>query len=119
MRTFHIIIGVDGALDKITLLKALLYPADDFFKLISIWKWAPPPSPRWYGLEFSQRETEIKLIDGKEHFINDIHTAVTPDNYVEDVNDALNFLDRQIHSESSLDAHFYGVIPVEEIEILR
>lgn len=112
MRKLHIITGIDKALDKITLLKELLYPVDNFFQLTAIWKWSVPNKPQWQDIELSLDDDEIILLEGKEHFINKIHTAITPNNYIYDFNDVFNFLEEQIVGPNSLDAKFFGAIPI-------
>jgi len=110
MRPISLIIEVDGTLDKTMLLKSLLY-LDEFFQLTSIRKLTTARNPLWAGLKIDQDERKITLIEGKERFITDIYTEVTPHCYLE-FNDIIDFLGDQFHKRH-LYTQFFGSLLID------
>ena len=95
MRPIIISIGIDDKLDKITLLKELLYPIDGFFQLTSVENESNLRNPKWLGLPIPRYEREIILLEEKERFLNELYTEVTSDCYLE-FNQVVDFLEEQI-----------------------
>jgi hypothetical protein len=108
MRPIIVGIEVDDKLDKITLLKELLYPINGFFKLTSVKDDLSFKNVRWIGLTIPWDEREIILMEEKERFLNESYTKVKPDCYLE-FNKVADFLDYQIR-EMSLSVIFYGAL---------
>ena len=117
MKALSLILEVSNQLDKISLLKELLSLQDGFLKLTSVCKKSVPGKREWLGLSFNPIETEqIILIPEKERFVSQLFTEVTPDSYLEDFNEVVNFLGNQL-GERGLYAKFYGAIPVQNAEM--
>ena len=95
MRPIILSIGIDNKLDKITLLKELLYPIDGFFRLTSVEDESNLRNPKWLGLPIPRYEREIILMEEKEQFLTESYTKVTPDCYLE-FNQVVDFLEEQI-----------------------
>ena len=83
MRPIIVGVEVDDTLDKITLLKELLYPVNGFFQLTSVKDDLNFKNIRWLGLSLPWNEQEIILMAGKERFLNKSYTEVASDCYLE------------------------------------
>jgi len=110
MRPIVISIEIDNKLDKITLLKELLYPIDGFFRLTSVKNDTNIWNPKWLGLPISLHEREIMLMEEKERFLNESYTEVTPDCYLE-FNQVVDFLSAQIQNPG-LCVEFDGAVHI-------